>query len=49
MKSLRSTQQYIECAALFKNEYLGLLDEACKDIVYDVKNFEGHGYIVKDE
>ena len=27
---------------------MGLLDEACKDILYDANDFIGHDYIVKD-
>jgi hypothetical protein len=29
-------------------EFIPLLDEACKDILYDIKNFKGHDYVTKD-
>jgi hypothetical protein len=34
LKMLRSSAQYIECSAIFKPEYVGILEEACKDMFY---------------
>ena len=41
----KHTKEYTECAALFKPEYVGILDEACKDMLGASRDFS-HDYIV---
>jgi hypothetical protein len=41
------TKEYIECAALFKPEYIEIFDEACKDMIGAARNFE-HSFVLLD-
>ena len=45
-KKLQLSNEYNECKSLFKPEYAGILDEACKEIFSAAQTFKNHDYIV---
>jgi hypothetical protein len=45
-KKLILTEEFKECSVLFKAEYAGILDEACKDVLWASQNFLNHEYFV---
>lgn len=47
-KALKLSEQYKECVTLFKPDYAGILDEACKEMFSAVQNFLKHDYVVQN-
>jgi hypothetical protein len=45
-KKLILTEEFKECSVLFKAEYAGIFDEACKDVLWASQNFLNHEYFV---
>ncbi|CAF2540353.1 unnamed protein product [Rotaria sp. Silwood2] len=48
LNRIKDTNEYKNCCKTFPN-WETLIDEAIKDLIYDVKNFECHDYIVKED
>ena len=45
---MRNTAEYRACCNRFPN-WISLIDEAVKDMLFDVKDFESHDYVVKND
>ncbi|CAF3988523.1 unnamed protein product, partial [Rotaria sordida] len=48
LSRIKDTNEYKNCCKIFPNWEI-LIDEAIKDLIYDVKSFECHDYIVQED
>lgn len=50
MSSLKETSEFSTCIERFGSQWEGLIEEAAKDMLYELKTFEsGHEYVVMND
>ena len=48
LQRVRSSEEFSDCCARFY-EWRNLIEEICKDMIYDLKSLESHDYIIEND
>jgi hypothetical protein len=46
---IKTSQEYTNCKEIFKPEYAFLLDEAIKEMICDISDYDKHVYILSEK